>query len=156
MSACTGVPLHNLLWQLADLYLPPQRLSLPFNSSTPPNPCPDPCPILAPHLRRLCNATQPGQGRVLACLQENRADIEGEGCKRQMLRLLGLMVEDVRLDFNLLQVRMWCPVWCLLASGLQTFPLRAHHPMALPGMVHATYLLDERRHLAGGGMMAGP
>ena len=47
---------------------------------------------------------QPGEGRVIACLRDARANITGELCKRQVLRLLGFVVEDHRMDYELMTV----------------------------------------------------
>ncbi len=65
------------------------------------------CVCVCRRLHRLCNSTKPGEGRVLACLQEERAWIESAACKKQMLRMLGLAVEDYRLDYTLSQVSTW-------------------------------------------------
>ncbi|KXZ44222.1 hypothetical protein GPECTOR_71g583 [Gonium pectorale] len=51
----------------------------------------------------LCKGVQPGEGRVVSCLRDNRANITGEACRRQVLRLLGLVVEDHRLDARMQQ-----------------------------------------------------
>ena len=45
-----------------------------------------------------------GGGSVIACLQERRADIGGQMCRRQVLRLLGIVVEDHRADEELMKV----------------------------------------------------
>ncbi|KAG2448959.1 hypothetical protein HYH02_005713 [Chlamydomonas schloesseri] len=51
----------------------------------------------------MCKGIQPGEGRVISCLRDNRANITGELCRRQVLRLLGFLVEDHRLDAKLTQ-----------------------------------------------------
>eukprot|EP00198_Chlamydomonas_reinhardtii_P000733 XP_001690068.1 predicted protein [Chlamydomonas reinhardtii] len=49
----------------------------------------------------MCKGIQPGEGRVISCLRDNRANITGDLCRRQVLRLLGFLVEDHRLDATL-------------------------------------------------------
>ncbi|MEW5304287.1 MAG: hypothetical protein WDW36_006908 [Sanguina aurantia] len=50
----------------------------------------------------LCRGVEPGQGKVLGCLQNKRELITGDMCKRQILRLMGLGLEDHRLDYALM------------------------------------------------------
>ena len=67
-------------------------------------------PLTAPALlptampSRLCNKTVPGEGRLLLCLQQQRAQIKQPTCRKQMLRLLGLAVEDTRYHHGVAQV----------------------------------------------------
>lgn len=68
-----------------------------------------PCHAVVPFARapcRLCGKLPPGEGRVLACLQQHRVNISSVACKRQMLRLMGLAVEDYRLDYATSQARL--------------------------------------------------
>jgi hypothetical protein len=63
---------------------------------------------------RLCPGVLPGRGRVIACLQDNRARVREPQCRRQLLRLMGLAAGDYRLDFALrdaceADVRQRCP-----------------------------------------------
>jgi Golgi apparatus protein 1 len=50
---------------------------------------------------RLCPGVLPGKGRVVGCLQNNRARVREPQCRRQLLRLMGLSVGDWRLDYAL-------------------------------------------------------
>ncbi|KAG2501821.1 hypothetical protein HYH03_000320 [Edaphochlamys debaryana] len=54
-------------------------------------------------IKTLCKGVEPGEGRVIACLRAQRGNITGELCRRQVLRLLGFMVEDHRVDSKLVQ-----------------------------------------------------
>jgi hypothetical protein len=63
---------------------------------------------------RLCPGVIPGRGRVVACLQDNRARVQEPQCRRQLLRLMGLAAGDYRLDYALREaceadVRQRCP-----------------------------------------------
>ncbi|GIL63487.1 hypothetical protein Vafri_17538 [Volvox africanus] len=52
-------------------------------------------------IRTLCKGVQPGEGRVISCLRDQRANITGEACRQQVMRLLGFIVEDHRMDVGL-------------------------------------------------------
>eukprot|EP00798_Chlamydomonas_sp_ICE-L_P003542 gene3542-13611_t len=54
-------------------------------------------------IHSLCDAIEPGKGRLLACLQKKRGHISSPECRRQIIRLLGFVVEDYRIDFDLMQ-----------------------------------------------------
>ncbi|GLI61059.1 hypothetical protein VaNZ11_003321 [Volvox africanus] len=54
-----------------------------------------------PEIRTLCKGIQPGEGRVISCLRDQRANITGETCRQQVMRLLGFIVEDHRMDVGL-------------------------------------------------------
>jgi hypothetical protein len=43
---------------------------------------------------------------MLACLTAHRSELAAPGCKRQMLRLLGLVAEDPRMSYRFMQVRV--------------------------------------------------
>ncbi|EFJ43505.1 hypothetical protein VOLCADRAFT_96272 [Volvox carteri f. nagariensis] len=51
----------------------------------------------------LCSGVQPGEGRVVSCLRDQRANISSEACRGQVMRLMGFMVEDHRMDVKLMQ-----------------------------------------------------
>ncbi|GIL81323.1 hypothetical protein Vretimale_1124 [Volvox reticuliferus] len=55
-------------------------------------------------IRTLCKGIQPGEGRVISCLRDQRANITGEACRQQVMRLLGFIVEDHRMDVRLTEV----------------------------------------------------
>lgn len=56
----------------------------------------------ATDIKTLCKGVVPGEGRVIACLRDARANITDELCRRQVLRLLGFVVEDHRMDYELM------------------------------------------------------
>lgn len=74
---------------------------------------------------------QPGEGRVIACLRDARANITGELCKRQVLRLLGFVVEDHRMDFELMMVRWFT---CVGIACKSTRPSVTAFPFQLTGL----------------------
>ncbi|GFR39802.1 hypothetical protein Agub_g290, partial [Astrephomene gubernaculifera] len=57
----------------------------------------------AGEIHTLCKGVQPGEGRVVGCLREQRGNISSEGCRGQVVRLMGLIAEDHRLDVGLAQ-----------------------------------------------------
>ncbi len=42
---------------------------------------------------------------MISCLRDRRANITSEQCRAQVMRLLGFMVEDHRVDVRLMEVR---------------------------------------------------
>lgn len=54
-------------------------------------------------LATLCAGVEPTDGKALACLQHHRADISVRSCRVAFLRLMGFVVEDHRLNPEMLQ-----------------------------------------------------
>lgn len=77
----------------------------------------------ADDIRALCKGVHQGEGRVVDCLQTHRSEINSTECKRHMLRFVGLVVEDPRMDHQLMQA---CSVDAQkFCAGVSGAPLHA-------------------------------
>jgi len=54
----------------------------------------------AAEVETLCMGIEPGEGRVISCLQEKRTMISSSGCRDALLRITGMATDDWRMDFG--------------------------------------------------------
>uniref|UniRef100_A0A061RAY5 Golgi apparatus protein 1 n=1 Tax=Tetraselmis sp. GSL018 TaxID=582737 RepID=A0A061RAY5_9CHLO len=55
----------------------------------------------AKEIGSLCQGIEPGEGRVISCLQAKRSHITSSACRDAVLKITGLATDDWRMDYNL-------------------------------------------------------
>eukprot|EP00873_Tetraselmis_striata_P041198 jgi/Tetstr1/461462/TSEL_006570.t1 len=55
----------------------------------------------AQEVKSLCATVEPGEGRIINCLQEKRSLVAGAECRAALLRITGMAADDWRMDYNL-------------------------------------------------------